>query len=147
MFDRLTARTRRVLVLAQDEARQLNHAYIGTEHLLLGLVAEGEGVAACALQRLGITADAVRRGVESTVSPGKTEPAGLIPFTVRAKQVIEFSLREAHEFDHEYVGTEHLLLGLLREGSGVAGQVLARLGADLDATRAEVVEILGRRDA
>jgi ATP-dependent Clp protease ATP-binding subunit ClpC len=142
MFERFTDRARRVVVLAQDEARRLNHDYIGTEHILLGLVQEGEGVAAQALESLGIGLDAVRHQVEEVVGRGKEPPGGHIPFTPRAKKVLELSLREALQLGHDYIGTEHILLGLIREGEGVAAQVLANLGADLNLVRQQVIQLL-----
>src|SRR6266508_2215548 len=132
MFERFTDRARRVVVLAQEESRLLNHNYIGTEHILLGLVHEGEGVAALALTSMGIGLDAVRKQVEEIIRQGKAAPTGHIPFTPRAKKILELSLREALQLGHNYIGTEHILLGLLREGEGVAAQVLQKLGADLD---------------
>jgi ATP-dependent Clp protease ATP-binding subunit ClpC len=143
MFERFTDRARRVVVLAQEEARMLNHNYIGTEHILLGLIHEGEGVAAKALESLGISLEAVRQQVEEIIGEGKQAPSGHIPFTPRAKKVLEFSLREAIELQNNYVGTEHILLGLIREGEGVAAQLLIKLGADLPRTRARVVQIVG----
>jgi len=131
MFERFTDRARRVVVLAQEEARLLNHNYIGTEHILLGLIHEGEGVAAKALESLGISLEAVRNQVEEIIGQGGTSPSGHIPFTPRAKKVLELSLREALQLGHNYIGTEHILLGLIREGEGVAAQVLVKLGADL----------------
>ena len=146
MFERFTDRARRVVVLAQEEARMLNHNYIGTEHLLLGLIHEGEGVAAKALESLGISLEAVRAQVEEIIGQGQQAPSGHIPFTPRAKKVLELSLRESRQLGHDYIGTEHILLGLLREGEGVAAQVLARLGADLNRVRQQVIELLhGRR--
>ena len=131
MFERFTDRARRVVVLAQEEARLLDHNYIGTEHVLLGLIHEGEGVAAKALEELGISLEAVRREVEEIIGQGASAPSGHIPFTPRAKKVLELALREALQLGHNYIGTEHILLGLIREGEGVAAQVLVRLGADL----------------
>ena len=131
MFERFTDRARRVVVLAQEEARLLNHNYIGTEHILLGLIHEGEGVAAKALESLGISLEAVRAQVEEIIGHGGQAPSGHIPFTPRAKKVLELSLREALQLGHNYIGTEHILLGLIREGEGVAAQVLVKLGADL----------------
>ena len=131
MFERFTDRARRVVVLAQEEARLLNHSYIGTEHILLGLIHEGEGVAAKALESLGISLEAVRSQVEEIIGQGGSSPSGHIPFTPRAKKVLELSLREALQLGHNYIGTEHILLGLIREGEGVAAQVLVKLGADL----------------
>jgi ATP-dependent Clp protease ATP-binding subunit ClpC len=138
MFEKFTDRARRVLVLAQEEARMLNHSYVGTEHILLGLVHEDEGVAAVAFRGLGISADAVREQVEEMVGRGGISPSGQIPFTPRAKKVMELSLRESLHLGHNYIGTEHILLGLLREGQGVGAQVLLKLGADLDRVRREV---------
>ena len=125
MFERFTDRARRVVVLAQEEARMLNHNYIGTEHLLLGLIHEGEGIGARALESLGVTLNAVREQVQDIVGPGPQAPNGHIPFTPRAKKVLELSLREGLQMGHKYIGTEFLLLGLIREGDGVAAQVLA----------------------
>lgn len=142
MFERFTDRARRVVVLAQDEAKMLNHNYIGTEHLLLGLIHEGEGVAAKALEQLGISLEAVREQVEEMIGHGQTEPAGHIPFTPRAKKVLELSLREALQMNHSYIGTEHILLGLIREGEGVAATVLIKLGADLNRVRSTVLQLL-----
>jgi hypothetical protein len=142
MFERFTDRARRAVVLAQEEAAGLNHNYIGTEHLLLGLIHEGKGVAAKALESLGISLESVRREVEETVGQGKSPPTGHIPFTPRAKKVLELSLREAMALGHNYIGTEHILLGLIREGEGVAAQVLAKLGADLDRARQQVIQLL-----
>ncbi len=142
MFERFTDRARRVVVLAQDEARLLDHNHIGTEHLLLGLVHEGEGVAARALESLGISLEAVRQQVEEAVGRGEQAPGGRIPFTPRAQKVLELSRREALQLGHNYIGTEHILLGLIREGEGVAAQVLVRLGADLNRVRQQVVQVL-----
>jgi Clp amino terminal domain, pathogenicity island component/UvrB/uvrC motif len=142
MFERFTDRARRVVVLAQDEARRLNHDYIGTEHILLGLIHEGEGVAAKALESLGISLDAVRQQVEEIIGQGQQAPSGHIPFTPRAKKVLELSLREALQLGHNYIGTEHILLGLIREGDGVAAQVLVKLGADLNRVRQQVIQLL-----
>ena len=142
MFERFTDRARRVVVLAQDEARSLNHNYIGTEHLLLGLITEGEGVAAKALESLDINKDAVRSAVIDIIGEGEKPVEGHIPFTPRAKRVFELSLREALQLGHNYIGTEHLLLGLLKEGEGVASQVLIKLGADLGKVRQTVIELL-----
>ncbi|WP_232549149.1 ATP-dependent Clp protease ATP-binding subunit [Propioniciclava soli] len=142
MFDRFTDRARRVIVLAQDEARMLNHNYIGTEHLLLGLIHEGEGVAAKALESLGISLEAVRAQVEEIIGHGEQAPMGHIPFTPRAKKVLELSMREALQLNHPYIGTEHILLGLIREGEGVAAQVLIKLGADLNRVRNQVLQLL-----
>jgi ATP-dependent Clp protease ATP-binding subunit ClpA len=142
MFERFTDRARRVVVLAQEEARLLNHNYIGTEHLLLGLIHEGEGVAARALESLGISLEAVRAQVEEIIGQGQSAPTGHIPFTPRAKKVFELSLREALQLGHNYMGTEHILLGLVREGEGVAAQVLVKLGADLARVRQQVIQVL-----
>jgi Clp amino terminal domain, pathogenicity island component len=142
MFERFTDRARRVVVLAQEEARLLNHNYIGTEHILLGLIHEGEGVAAKALESLGISLEAVRAQVEEIIGQGQTAPTGHIPFTPRAKKVLELSLREALQLGHNYIGTEHILLGLIREGEGVAAQVLVKLGADLSRVRRQVQRLL-----
>ncbi|WP_314038181.1 ATP-dependent Clp protease ATP-binding subunit [Dietzia sp. CH92] len=142
MFERFTDRARRVVVLAQEEARMLNHNYIGTEHILLGLIHEGEGVAAKALESLGISLEAVRSQVEEIIGQGQQAPSGHIPFTPRAKKVLELSLREALQLGHNYIGTEHILLGLIREGEGVAAQVLVKLGADLTRVRQQVIQLL-----
>jgi len=142
MFERFTDRARRVVVLAQEEARMLNHNYIGTEHILLGLIHEGEGVAAKGLESLGISLEAVRSQVEEIIGQGQQAPSGHIPFTPRAKKVLELSLREALQLGHNYIGTEHILLGLIREGEGVAAQVLVKLGADLNRVRQQVIQLL-----
>ena len=142
MFERFTDRARRVVVLAQEEARMLNHDYIGTEHILLGLIREGEGVAAKALESLGISQEAVRQQVEEIIGQGRHAPSGHIPFTPRAKKVLELALREALQLGHNYIGTEHILLGLIREGEGVAAQVLLKLGADLNGVRQQVNQLL-----
>src|SRR5512134_1610958 len=142
MFERFTDRARRVVVLAQEEARMLSHNYIGTEHILLGLIHEGEGVAAKALESLGISLEAVRAQVEEIIGQGQQAPSGHIPFTPRAKKVLELSLREALQLGHNYIGTEHILLGLIREGEGVAAQVLQKLGADLNRVRQTVIQLL-----
>ncbi|MBY0789333.1 ATP-dependent Clp protease ATP-binding subunit [Corynebacterium sp. MC-04] len=142
MFERFTDRARRVVVLAQEEARALNHNYIGTEHILLGLIREGEGVAAKALESMGISREAVRSEVEDIIGKGSQPPSGYIPFTPRAKKVLELSLREALQLGHKYIGTEHILLGLIREGEGVAAQVLVKLGADLPRVRQQVIQLL-----
>src|SRR5215510_11633269 len=142
MFERFTDRARRVVVLAQEEARMLNHNYIGTEYILLGLIHEGEGVAAKALESLGISLDAVRQQVEEIIGQGQQAPSGHIPFTPRAKKVLELSLRETLQLGHNYIGTEHILLGLIREGEGVAAQVLVKLGADLNRVRQQVIQLL-----
>jgi ATP-dependent Clp protease ATP-binding subunit ClpC len=142
LFERFTDRARRVLVLAQEEARLLNHSFIGTEHILLGLIHEGEGLAAKALESLGISLEAVREKVEETIGPAGSAPTGSPPFTPRAKKVLELSLREALQLGHNYIGTEHMLLGLVREGEGVAAQVLVSLGADLSRVRQQVIQLL-----
>ncbi|MBW3561320.1 MAG: ATP-dependent Clp protease ATP-binding subunit, partial [Actinobacteria bacterium] len=142
MFERFTDRARRVVVLAQEEARMLNHNYIGTEHILLGLIHEGEGVAAKALESMNISLQAVREQVQEIIGRGQTAPSGHIPFTPRAKKVLELSLREALQLGHNYIGTEHILLGLIREGEGVAAQVLQKLGADLNRVRQQVIQLL-----
>jgi hypothetical protein len=147
MFERFTDRARRVVVLAQEEARLLNHNYIGTEHILLGLIHEGEGVAYLALTELGISLDGVRAQVEAEIGQGSEAPGGHIPFTPRAKKVLELSLREALQLGHNYIGTEHILLGLIREGEGVAAQVLVGLGAGLDRVRQQVVQLLANAGA
>src|SRR5579872_752569 len=142
MLERFTDQARRVVDLAQEEAKRLNHGYIGTEHILLGLIHEGEGVAAKALELLGISLDAVREQVEEIIGQGQQAPSGHIPFTPRAKKVLELSLRESQKLGHNYIGTEHILLGLIREGDGVAAQVLVRLGADLNRVRQQVIQLL-----
>ena len=142
MFERFTDQARRVVVLSQEEARLLNHDYIGTEHLLLGLINEGEGVAARGLQSLAIRPDSVRSQVVETIGQGHQSPSGHIPFTPRAKKVLELSLREALQLGHNYIGTEHILLGLIREGDGVAARVLEKLGADLPKIRHTVLRFL-----
>ena len=142
MFERFTDRARRVVVLAQEEARMLNHSYIGTEHILLGLIHEGDGVAAKALQSLDVSLGAVREQVREIIGQGQQAPSGHIPFTPRAKKVLELSLREALQLGHNYIGTEHILLGLIREGEGVAAQVLVQLGADLNRVRQTVIQLL-----
>ena len=142
MFERFTDRARHVVVYAQNEAGMLNHNYIGTEHILLGLIREEEGVAARALQSLGISLDIVRQQVQEIIGQGSKPPTGHIPFTPRAKKVLELALREALQLGHNYIGTEHILLGLVREGEGVAAQVLQQLGADLDRVRQTVIQLL-----
>ena len=142
MFERFTERARRVVVLAREEARMLNQNYIGTEHLLLGLILEGEGVAAKALENLDISLEDVRLQVEKIIGKGEATSMGHIPFTPRAKKVLELSLREALQLGHNYIGTEHILLGLIREGEGVAARVLINLGADLEKVRNEVIQLL-----
>jgi ATP-dependent Clp protease ATP-binding subunit ClpC len=142
VFERFTDRARRVVVLAQEEARMLNHNYIGTEHLLLGLLAESDGVAAQALMAMDISLDGVRKQVEDIIGQGGKPPGVHIPFTPRAKKVLELSLREALQLGHNYIGTEHILLGLIREGEGVAAQVLTKLGANLQNVRQQVIQLL-----
>jgi ATP-dependent Clp protease ATP-binding subunit ClpC len=142
MFERFTDRSRRVVALAQEEARMLDHGWLGTEHILLGLIREGDGTGARALESLGISLDAVREQVEEIIGRGQQVPSGHIPFTPRAKKVLALSLRESLQLGHNYIGTEHILLGLLREGDGVAAQVLVRLGADLNRVRERVIQLL-----
>ena len=144
MFERFTERARQVIVLAQEEARVLHHTHIGTEHLLLGLLREQEGVAAQALAALGVTLEDARTRVRATVGVGDHATHGQIPFTPRAKRVLELALREARALAHGYIGTEHLLLGLVREESGVASRILLAFGADAERVRAEVAPLLGR---
>src|ERR1700685_4611792 len=143
MFEKFTDRARRVIVLAQEEARMLNHNFIGTEHLLLGLIHEGNGSAVRALESLGISLEDVRQHVEEMVPRGQQELSGHIPFKPRAKKALELSLRESQQLGHDYIGTEHILLGLIREGEGVAAQVLVALGADLNRVRQQVPRLLG----
>jgi ATP-dependent Clp protease ATP-binding subunit ClpC len=142
VFKRFTDRARRVVVLAQAEARMLNHNYIGTEHILLGLIGEGGGVAAQALEAMNISLEDVRSAIEEIIGEGQFAPTGHIPLTPRAQKVLELSLREAQQLGHTYIGTEHILLGLVREGEGVAVQVLERYGANLDRVRHNVIEFL-----
>ena len=142
MFERFTDRARRVIVLAQEEARNLKHNYLGTEHILLGLIREGEGVAAKALEALGITLDDVRAQVIEIIGEGQEPPSGHIPFTPRAKKVIEYAMREGLQLGHSYIGTEHLLLGLTREPDGVAAQVLTKLGSDMPRVRNQVNQLI-----
>jgi ATP-dependent Clp protease ATP-binding subunit ClpA len=142
MFERFTDRARRVVVLAQEEARMLEHNYIGTEHLLLALIHEGEGVAAAALRALDVDLDTLRREVEALVGRGQQPPKGHIPFTPRAKKVLELALRESVQLGHAYIGTEHLLLGIVREGEGPAAQVLQQRGIELNTVRQEVIRLL-----
>ena len=142
MFERFTDRARRVVVFAREEARLLKHNYIGTEHILLGLIHEGEGVAARALKSLDIHLESVRKQVTEIIGPGAEEPSGHIPFTPRARKTLELSLRESFQLGHNYIGTEHILLGLIREGDGVAAQVLRKLSADLHTVRQEVIKLL-----
>ncbi|GAA3238735.1 hypothetical protein GCM10020216_062980 [Nonomuraea helvata] len=144
MFERFTDRARRVVVLAQEEARMMSHNYIGTEHILLGLIHEGEGLAALVLDGCGVELDHVRAFVEREVGPGTKSPGGHIPFTLRAKKVLELSLREALQLRHNYIGTEHILLGLIREGEGLAAQALVDAGADLPDVRQRLLERVGR---
>jgi ATP-dependent Clp protease ATP-binding subunit ClpA len=141
MFERFTERARRVVVLAQEEARMLNHNYIGTEHILLGLVHEQDGIAARVITASGVTIEAARAQVESIIGRGDQAPSGHIPFTPRAKKVLELSLREALDQRRHYIGTEHILLGLLREGHGVGAQILDRLAGPPAALRERVIEI------
>ncbi len=143
MFERFTDRARRVLVLAQEEARLLNHSFIGTEHILLGLIGEGDGLAARVLGGYGISLEAAREKVEEIIGMAGTAPSGSPPFTPRAKKFLELSLRESLQLGHSYIGTEHLLLGLTREGDGVAVTVLVSLGADLDSVRQETIRLMG----
>jgi ATP-dependent Clp protease ATP-binding subunit ClpC len=147
MFERFTDRARRVVVLAQEEARLLNHGYIGTEHLLLGLIHEGGSAAGPALEALGVTLDDARAQVVSIVPRGQELPSGHIPFTPRAKKILELSLREALDLGHSYIGPEHILLGIVREGQGVANQVLVNLGADGPRVRAEVIRFIQQGEA
>jgi ATP-dependent Clp protease ATP-binding subunit ClpC len=142
MLERFTDQARRVVVMAEEEARMLDHNWIGTEHLLLGVLREGDGVAARALGSLGISLPPVRQQVEEIIGPSQQVPAEHIPFTPRSKKVLELSLREALQLGHDRVGTGHILLGLVREGDGVAAQVLVRLGADLNQVRQQVIELL-----
>jgi len=142
MLERFTDRARRVVKLAEEEARRLDHNYIGTEHILLGLIREGEGVAAKALESLGISLDAARQQVEEIIGQGQQVPSEVIPFTPRSKKVLELSLRESLQLGHDYIGTEHILLGLIREGDGVAAQVLVKLGADLNRVRHQVIQLI-----
>jgi ATP-dependent Clp protease ATP-binding subunit ClpC len=142
LFDRFTDPARRVVVLAQDEARRLNHDYIGPEHLLLGLIHEDKGVAARALQQCGIPLQAARAEVQQVIGRGDSPPGEPIPFTAEAKRALELSLREGFERGHRHIGTEHILLGVLGEGGGAAAQVLEQLGTDLDQVRDEVTELL-----
>jgi ATP-dependent Clp protease ATP-binding subunit ClpC len=148
MFQRFTDRARRVVVLAQHEARTLDHDYIGTEHILLGLIDEGQGVATTALTSMGISLEEMRQAARDSIGRGAQPPeSGHIPFTPQAKKVLELSLRESMQLGHEYIGTEHILLALIREGGGAA-QLLARAGVDLDRARQQVVELLhGHREA
>ena len=142
MFERFTDRARRVVVLAQEESQRLSHNYIGSEHLLLGLLAEQEGVAARALESLNVTLTAAREQVEEIIGPGQQTPRGHIPFTPRAKKILELSLREALTMGSEVIDTEHLLLGLIDEGDGVGAQILQRLGATAQAVREAVARLI-----
>jgi ATP-dependent Clp protease ATP-binding subunit ClpC len=142
VFERFTDRARRVVVLAQEEARDLNHNYIGTEHLLLGISREGEGVGARVLASLGVSLVAIREQIVAIIGLGGTQPSGHVPFTPRAKKILELGLLEARQLGHEYIGTEHILLGIVREGDGVAAQVLQKQGLTLDVVRQSVIEIL-----
>ena len=144
LFQRFSPGARQVVVDSQEEARSLRHGYIGTEHLLLGLLRQHDGVAAQALRAAGVDAEAARQQVLDIIGHGQQQPRGHIPFTPRAKKVLQLSLREARQLDHMYIGTEHLLLGLLREGQGVACQVLFQLGADADTIREHVAELSGQ---
>ncbi len=144
MFNRFTERARKVIILAKEEARRFNHDYIGTEHILLGLIREGEGVAAAVLQKMGLSLENIRLEIEKLVQPGPTtQIIGDIPFTPRAKKALELAAEEARSLGHNYIGTEHILLGLIREGEGIASQVLLNLGMDLNTVRNEVMELLG----
>jgi len=142
MFERFTDRARRVVVQAQEEARMLAHHYVGPEHVLLGLIHEGNGVAAKALESLGISPQTVRQRVEQATGRGERAPSGRIPFTPQSKNLLERSLQESHALGHDYIGTEHILLGLIHQGESVAAQVLTALGADLNATREQVIRLL-----
>jgi hypothetical protein len=141
MFERFTERARRVVVLAQEEARMLQHNYIGTEHLLLAVVADGQGIGAQALEAMGLSLESVRERVEELVPPGKKSLSGHIPFTPRAKKSLELALREALQLGDSYIGTEHILLGMHREGTGVAAQVLIGLGVQLQVLRIQVIAL------
>jgi ATP-dependent Clp protease ATP-binding subunit ClpA len=141
MFERFTNRARHVVVLAQEEARQLQHNYIGTEHILLGLLGEPDGLAFRALERFGMSLDGAQEDVKAIVGTGKSAPSGHIPFTPRAKKTLELALREALQLHHNYIGTEHILLGVIREGEGVGAQVLKQHAADLATIRAAVLEL------
>jgi ATP-dependent Clp protease ATP-binding subunit ClpC len=147
MFERFTDRARRVIVLAQEEARILEHSYLGTEHILLGIIHEGEGVAVKALASLGIPVPRVRLAVQETIGQGGSAPVAAPQFTLGAKRVLELSAQESRALGHAYIGTEHILLGLIREGEGVGADVLAKLGADLERTRAKVMELLAGRES
>lgn len=144
-FERFTKRARHVLQLAQEEAQRLNHNYMGTEHLLLGLVREEEGLAAQVLKSMGVQLERVRSAVEFIIGHGDHEVTGEVPLTPRAKQVIGLAVDEARRLDHQFVGTEHLLLGLIREGHGIGAQVLEKLGVDLRAAREKTIEVLDEK--
>jgi len=144
MFDRFTERARKVLLLAREEAKGFNHDYIGTEHILLGLIKEGQGVASAVLQNLGLSLERIRLEIEKKVASGSDiEVMGEIEFTPRAKRVIELAMEEARRFGHNYIGTEHLLLGLLLEEEGVAANVLNSLGVSLSKIQKEIMQLLG----
>ena len=147
MFERFTADARQVIVLAQREARTLNHNYIGTEHLLLAVIQQDEGEAAKSLESLGISLEGVRSQVEEILGQGEQAPSGHIPFTLRAKQVLELSLRESMQLDHDYIGAEHILLGLISEGEGAAAQLLVKLGAELTRVRQQVIQVKQRGES
>jgi ATP-dependent Clp protease ATP-binding subunit ClpC len=147
MYERLTDRARRVVALAEDEARRLSHNHVGTEHLLLGLIDEGDGVAARTLESLGVSLAAVRQQVEMIIGQGREAPRGRIPYTPRARKALELSLREALQLGHHHIGTEHILLGLVREGKGAAAQMLVKLGADLNRVRQQVIQLLDAEGA
>jgi ATP-dependent Clp protease ATP-binding subunit ClpC len=142
MFERFTDRARRVVILAQEEARMLDHDYVGTEHVLLGLIHEGRGVAAIVLESLAIRPEVVRERVQAVVGRGEQAPSGHIPFTAQAKDLLRLALEESRDLGHTYVGTEHILLGLIHQGDGVAARVLTGLGADLNGAREQVIRIL-----
>jgi ATP-dependent Clp protease ATP-binding subunit ClpC len=142
MFERFTDRARRVVILAQEEARMLDHDYVGTEHVLLGLIHEGRGVAAIVLESLAIRPEVVRERVQAVVGRGEQAPSGHIPFTAQAKDLLRLALEESRDLGHTYVGTEHILLGLIHQGDGVAARVLTDLGADLNGAREQVIRIL-----
>ena len=147
MFERFTDRARRVVVASQEEARTLNHSFIGPEHILLGLLNEGEGLAVRVLESLGISLETIRRQVEEIIGRGEYTSQKSIPFTPQAKKVLELSLSESKQLGHRYIGTEHILLGLIRQGDGVAAQVLAGLGADLERVRQQVIQLLSEHQA
>jgi len=147
MFERFTADARQVIVLAQREARTLNHNYIGTEHILLAVIQQDEGEAAKSLESLGISLEGVRSQVEEILGQGEQAPSGHIPFTLRAKQVLELSLRESMQLDHDYIGAEHILLGLISEGEGAAAQLLVKLGAELTRVRQQVIQVKQRGES